>query len=73
MIRPLAFWAAEMSDRFARWIARDDLGQRLAWADDFDYFEVDRGTMPAPVLHLDDMHARRQARQRHPAGSRLPH
>lgn len=51
-------------------IARDDLGQRLAWADDVDYFQVDRGQMPAPVLHLDDLHARRQARKRHPAGSR---
>lgn len=73
MIRPLAFWAAEMSDRFARWIARDDLGQRLAWADDFDYFEVDRGTMPAPVLQVDELTMRRQARKRHPAGSRLSH
>lgn len=73
MIRPLAFWLAEIADRFARWIARDDLGQRLAWADDFDYFQVDRGRIPAPVAQVDEMVLRRQARKRHPAGSRLPH
>lgn len=68
-----ALWAAEITDRVARRLAGDDLGQRLAWADEFDYFQVDRGHMPAPVLHVDDMVLRRQARKRHPAGSRLPH
>lgn len=62
MIRRFALWLAEWSDRWARRLHDDAAGERLAEA-----WEVDRGVL------IDDTYLRRQARQRHPAGSRLPH
>ena len=75
MIRRFALWLAEVTDRWARRLHDDAAGERLAVADDLEAWQVDCGTLipstvMAPLLHLDDMHARRQARKRHPAGSR---
>lgn len=77
-----ALWAAEITDRFARWIARDTLGERLARAaDEFDLIDVpqiDRGEFRGDYftpeqfdMPIDELAARRRAKQRHPAGRAL--
>lgn len=72
----IALWIAEITDRFARWLAGDTLAQRLVEFDAIDVPYIDRGefvyeTTPAPVIALDAAARRRHARQRHPAGRAL--
>lgn len=68
-----AVWLADITDRFARWLAADTLAERLAEFDSIDVPCIDRGEFidAAPVIALDAAARRRQARQRHPAGRAL--
>jgi len=69
MIRRFSLWLAEVTDAWARRLHDDPTADQLA--ESLDAWAVDCGTLTqSTLLAFDELHLRRQARSRHPAGSR---